>query len=89
MAYGDSKDLFRRTVSDKILGDKAFDIANNPKYDGYQKFLASMIYNFFDKKSSGGAIKDENMFNKELSERIMQTNQHISNLRNEKITHLL
>ena len=89
MVYGDSKDLFRRTVSDKILGDKAFDIANNPKYDGYRKFLASMIYNFFDKKSSGGAIKDENMFNKELSERIMQTNQHISNLRNEKITHLL
>ena len=89
MVYGDSKDLFRRTVSDKILGDKAFDIANNPKYDGYRKFHASMIYNFFDKKSSGGAIKDENMFNKELSERIMQTNQHISNLRNEKITHLL
>ena len=56
MAYGDSKDLFRRTVSDKILGDKAFDIANNPKYDGYRKFLASLIYNFFDKKSSGGAI---------------------------------
>ena len=45
MVYGDSKDLFRRTVSDKILGDKAFDIANNPKYDDYRKCLASMIYN--------------------------------------------
>ena len=89
MAYGDSKALFRTTVSDKILGDKAFNTDNNPKYDGYRKCLASMIYNFFDKKTFGGAIKDENMFNKELSERIIQNNQHISNLRNEKNTHLL
>ena len=36
MAYGDSKDLTRRTASDKILRDKAFNIAKNPKYDGYQ-----------------------------------------------------
>ena len=51
MAYGDFKDIKRRTTSDKILRDKAFDIAKNPKYDGYQKGLASMIYKFFDKKS--------------------------------------
>ena len=49
MAYGDFKDLKRRTASDKILRDKAFDIAKNPKYDGYQRELASMVYKFFDK----------------------------------------
>ena len=49
MAYGDFKDLKRRTASDKILRDKAFNIAKNPKYDGYQRGLASMFYKFFDK----------------------------------------
>ena len=49
MAYGDFKDLARRTASDKISRDKAFNIAKNPKYDGYQRGLASMVYNFFDK----------------------------------------
>ena len=50
MAYGDFKDLAKRTASDKILRDKAFDIAKNTKYDGYQRGLASMVYKFFDKK---------------------------------------
>ena len=50
MAYGKTKDLVKRTQSDKILKDKAFKIAINPKYDGYQKGLASMVYKFFDKK---------------------------------------
>ena len=49
MAYGDFIDLTRRTVSDKILHGKEFDIAKNPKYDGYQCGLASMIYNFLIK----------------------------------------
>ena len=53
MAYGDFKDLARRTASDKILRDKAFNIAKNPKYDGYQRGLASMVYKFFDKRSTG------------------------------------
>ena len=54
------KDLKRRTFSDKILRDKAFNIAKNPKYDGYQKGLASMVCKFFDKKSlvSGVANND-------------------------------
>ena len=56
MAYGDLKDLKRRTFSDKVLRDKAFNIAKNPKYDGYQTGLASMIYNFFDKKSKVSGI---------------------------------
>ena len=52
MAYGDSKDLIRTTASDKLFCDKAFNIAKNLKYDGYQRGLASMVYNFFDKKST-------------------------------------
>ena len=47
MAYGDFKDLKGRTASDKVLRDKAFNIAKNPKYDGYQSGLASMVYKFF------------------------------------------
>ena len=67
MAYGDFKDIKRRTASDKILRDKAFDIAKNPKYDGYQRGLASMVYKFFDKKSSGsGIVNDNNNNNSQL-----------------------
>ena len=46
-AYGDFKDLKRRTFSGKVLRDKAFNIAKNPKYDEYQRGLASMVYKFF------------------------------------------
>ena len=59
-AYSDSKDLVKRTQSDKVLKDKVFEIANNPKYDGYQRGLASMAYRFFDKKSIGTGIIKEN-----------------------------
>ena len=52
MAYGKSKDLARRTQSDRISRDKAFEIASNPKYDGYKRGLASMAYKLFDKQSS-------------------------------------
>ena len=45
MTYGDCKHLARRTASDKVLWDKAFNIAKNPKYDGYQRGIASMVYN--------------------------------------------
>ena len=60
MAYGDFKDLTRRRASDKTLRDRAFDIAKNPKYDGYQKGFASMVYTFFDKKSRGSGIDNNN-----------------------------
>ena len=59
MAYGKSKDLAKRTESDKVLRDKAFEIASDPKYDGYQRGLASMVYKFFDKKSSGSGVDAE------------------------------
>ena len=60
MAYGHFKDLERRTQSDKVLRDKAFKIASNPRYDGYQRRLASMVYKFFDKKSKGIGINEPN-----------------------------
>ena len=56
MDYGDFKDLERRTASDKVLSDKSFNIAKNPKYDGYKRGLASMVYKFFDKKSKGSGV---------------------------------
>ena len=55
MAYGDFKDLKGRTAADNVLRDKTFNIAKNPKYDGYQTGLASMVYKFFDKKAKGGS----------------------------------
>ena len=57
MAYGDFKYLTGRTASDKILREKAFNIAKNPKYDKYQRRLASMVYKVFDKKSTSLADK--------------------------------
>ena len=53
-AYADHKDLINRTEADKVLRDKVYDIASNPKYDGYQRVLASMVYKIFDKKSTAG-----------------------------------
>ena len=54
--YADHKDLINRTEADKVLKDKAYKIASNPEYDGYQRGLASMVYKFFDKKSMGSGI---------------------------------
>ena len=85
MVYGDFKDLTRRTASNKILCHKAFNIAKNPKYDGYQSSLASMVYKFFDKKTSGSSIKIENMSDQQKS----YTNQLLENSRKEKFNHLL
>ena len=67
MAYGDFKDLNRRTAADKVLRDKAFNIAKNAKYDGYQHGIASMVSKFFDKKTS---TKNEITSNKELAEEL-------------------
>ena len=56
MAYGDFKDLAKRTAADKILRDEAFTIAKNPKHDRYQRGLTYMVYKFFDKKPAGGSV---------------------------------
>ena len=65
MAYGNFKDLKRRTASVKILRDKAFNIAKNSKYYAYQRGLTSVAYNFFDKKSAGGGFAN-NQINQNL-----------------------
>ena len=57
MAYGDFKDLKKRTDADKVLREKAFNIAKDPKYDGCQRGLSSMVYKFFDKKTTGRGVK--------------------------------
>ena len=64
MAYGDSKDSPRRKASDKVLCVKTFSIASNQKHDRYQTSLASMVYNFFDKKPAfSGSAKSKIMQN--------------------------
>ena len=70
MAYGDFKDLKRRTFSDKVLRDKAFNIAKNPKYDGYQRGLASMVYKSFDKKSKGSGVNIKVKHNEQLAKKL-------------------
>ena len=74
-AYYDSKDLTKRTIADKNLKNRAFDIAKDPKYDGYQRGLASMVYKFFDSNVSGSGAKlipeNEQLAN-ELHQRIIR-----------------
>ena len=65
IAYSDSNDLAKRTISDKVLKDRPYKIAKNHKYDGYQRYLTSIIYNFFDKKTESGAN-----VNKKLAEKL-------------------
>ena len=67
MAYGESKDLAKRTHSDKVLRDKKFKIASDPKDHGYQTELASMVYKLFDKKSSGKVV-DTSLANNSATE---------------------
>ena len=85
MAYCKSRDLAKRTQSDKVLRDKAFKIASDPKYDGFQRGLASMVYKLLDKKSSGSGIGNEPNYQlaNELHKAI------IKNLRKEKFIHHL
>ena len=59
MPHNKSKDLTKGIDSDKGLRNKALKIASNPKYNGYQRGLVSMVYNFFDKKSSGSVVDVE------------------------------
>ena len=78
MAYTDFKDLARRTASDKVLKDKAFNIAKNLNYNEYQRGLASMTYKCFDKKSAslsdksakGGSVNNEIKQNEQLGEEL-------------------
>ena len=60
-AYSDSKDLAERTISDKILKDRLYEIAGNRGYDGYQRALVSMVYKFFDKKTRSWISANEQL----------------------------
>ena len=60
-AYSDSKDLAERTISDKILKDRPYEIAGNRGYDGYQRALVSMVYKFFDKKTRSWISANEQL----------------------------
>ena len=79
MAYGKSKNLAKKLIH------KAFKIASNPKDDTYQRGLASMVYKFFDKKSSGGGIDTEPNYQFEM----IFTGRLLEKLRDEKFIHLL
>ena len=70
MAYGDFKDLPRRTASDKVMRDKSFNIAKKLRYDGNQRGLASMLYKFFDKNPACSAVKNEIMQNEKLAQEL-------------------
>ena len=82
-AYADHKDLINRTEADKVLRDKVYDIASNPEYDGYQRGLASMVYKFFDKKSTGSGIASSSILADELHKLLLK------NLIKEKYIHNL
>ena len=73
MACGDFKDLAKKTASDKVLRDKAFDNAKNAKYDRYQRGFASIVYKFFDKKSAGTGVTtlaNKSAFNNEIKQNL-------------------
>ena len=77
-AYSDSKDLTKRTVADKILKNKAFDIAKDPKYDGYQRGLASMVYKFFDSKVASPDKKSVGSGAKHVNTKITPRNEQLA-----------
>ena len=82
MAYGKSKDLTKRTQSDKVLREKAFKIASDQRWkdDGYQRGLASMVYKFFEKKSSGSRVDAETNYRLGMN----FTSRSLQNIREEK-----
>ena len=71
-AYSDSKDLAKKTISDKILKDRAFEIARNRKYDVCQRALVSMVYKFFDTKTGSGVNVNDQLA-KELHKPVIKT----------------
>ena len=90
MAYGESKDLAKRTQSDKVLRDKAFKIASDPKYDGYQRGLASMVYKFFDKKSASlNLVEVVLTLSQIIISRVKFIGRFIENLSDKKFIHRL
>ena len=77
-AYSDNKDLTKRTVPDKILRNRAFNIAKDQKYDGYQRGLASMVYKFFGKKSAGSGVMTADSSAKHVHTKLAPQNQQLA-----------
>ena len=85
MAYGKTKDLAKRTQSEKVLRDKAFKIASDLKYNGFQRGLASWFTSFFDKNLVGVVL----VINQIINSQIKFINRLLKNLRKEKFIHPL
>ena len=85
MAYGKSKDLTKRTQSDKVLRNKAFKIAIDSKYNGYQRELASIVYNFFDKNQ----VETVLLLNQIINLQMNFISRSLENSREKKSIHLL
>ena len=90
MAYGKTKDLVERTQSDKTLKNTAFKIASNPKYDGYQRGLASMVYKLLIKRLLRLInLKEVVLMNQIINQQMNFINQLLENLKTEKFIHFL
>ena len=74
-------------TSDKGLRDKAFNIAKNLKYDGYQRGHASMVQKFFEKKSKSSTVSMPLEFNEQLAKELHKT--IIRNLKKEQLFQVL
>ena len=85
MVYGRSKELVKRTQSDNVLRDNAFKIASDPKYDGYQRWLASMVYKFFIKS----LVKGNLLLKQIISLQMNSICRLLESLRDKKFIHLL
>ena len=91
MTYGKWKDLVKRAQSDKVLRNKAFKIANDPKYDGYQRGLVSMICKFFDKSPLRliNIVEVVSLMNQIMNWQMNFINQLLENFKKEKFIHHL
>ena len=91
MAYGKSKELVKRTESDRVLRDKVFKIASNPKYNGFQRGLALMVYKFLIKNQLCliNLVEVESLKNQIINWQMSFINQLLENLKKEKFIHLL
>ena len=88
-AYSDSKDLTKRTVADKILKNRAFNIAKDPKYDGYQRGLASMVYKFFDSKVASPNKKSVGSGAKHVNTKLTSQNEQLADELHKPIIRIL
>ena len=91
MVYGKSRDLAKRTQSDKVLSYKVFKIASDPKYDDYQRGFVSMVYKFFDKSLVEVVpmlcLEINLLLNQIINVKMYFINRLLEHLREEKLTH--